>query len=230
MTDSGGFSENPTHDASTNLEGSEAASAAATAAGHQQWTERQQRLEDKRRLVEGMRSGQIPVYSEPELPSAPDMPIPRDDDNDSKQDDFEPCTFFFYGSLMDPQVLMAVAGLDDQPDLQDVWIEGFEMKMWGGMYPVLLPTNNIDDNSGVGHRIRGKAWRATTIDQCLRLQRYETSAYQPADCLLYHSGGSEPTKGLVFVWAGDPESDQLTEGAFDLEHWQKTHKPSRFPV
>ncbi|KAK4040313.1 hypothetical protein C8A01DRAFT_46297 [Parachaetomium inaequale] len=199
---------------------------------HQQWTERQQGLEDKRRLVEGMRSGRIPVYAEPELPSTrttPNMPIPRDD-NDGKQDDFEPCTFFFYGSLMDPQVLMAVAKLDNQPDLQDVWVEGFEMKMWGGMYPVLLPTKTTDNNSGASHRIKGKAWRATTMDQCLRLHRYETSAYEAADCRLYHSGGGEPTKGLVFVWARDPASDQLAEGAFDLEHWQKTYKPSRFPV
>jgi hypothetical protein len=157
------------------------------------------------------------------------MPIPLDD-NAGKQDDFEPCTFFFYGSLMDPQVLMEVAVLEDEPDLQDVWVEGFEMKMWGGMYPVLLPAKNIDNNGGASHRIKGKAWRTTTMDQCLRLQLYETSAYEAADCRLYHSGGGEPTKGLVFVWAKNPGSDQLAEGAFDLEHWQKTHKPSRFPV
>lgn len=135
---------------------------------------------------------------------------------------FEPCTFFFYGSLMDTDVLTRIAQLDDYPDLQDAWVEGFEMKMWGGIYPVLLPTNNPND------RIRGKAWRATTKEQCLRLQRYETSAYEAAACLLNHPEGGEPTEGLVFVWAGDRRSHQLTEGVFDLEHWQKTHKPGRF--
>lgn len=176
-----------------------------------------------------MNSGQIPVYSEPEQPNHPDMPTPPDHEDD-KQDDFEPCTFFFCGSLMDPQVLAAVTKLDGQPDLQDAWVEGFEMKLWGGVYPVLLPTKNIDDGSGASHRIKGKAWRASTMDQCLRLQRYETSAYEAADCRLHYSGDREPIKCLVFVWAGDPGSGELVEGGFDLEHWQKTYKPSRFPV
>ncbi|KAK3296173.1 uncharacterized protein B0H64DRAFT_397566 [Chaetomium fimeti] len=197
MTDSNKLSENPTHDASTHLDG---------------------------KFPSSQTSGKDDTLTAPLGPEA------GRDDNDGKQNDFEPCTFFFYGSLMDPQVLMAVAKLDDQPDLQDVWVEGFEMKMWGGIYPVLLPINDTDNNSGASHRIKGKAWRATTMDQCLRLQRYETSAYEPADCRLYHPGGGEPTKGLVFVWARDPGSNQLAEGVFDLEDWQKTHKPSRFPV
>lgn len=160
------------------------------------------------------------------------MPIPPDNNNNGKQNSLEPYTFFFYGSLMDPQVLMTVAKLDKQPDLQDVWVEGFEMKIWAGVYPVLLPTNNnTDDNSaGTRHRIKGKAWHASTIDQCLRLQRYETSAYKATTCRLYHPGGGEPTNGLVFVWARDPGSDQLADGGFDLEHWQKTYKPTYFPV
>jgi hypothetical protein len=150
------------------------------------------------------------------------MPFFRHGANDGRQNDFEPRTYFFYGSLMDRDVLVRVAQLDDEPDLQDAWVEGFEMKMWGGVYPVLLPTGNPDD------RIRGKAWRATTLDQCLRLQRYETSAYKSADCLLYHPDGGEPTKGCVFVWATERRNHELMEGVFDLEYWQRTHKPGRF--
>ncbi|KAL2172779.1 hypothetical protein VTG60DRAFT_2598 [Thermothelomyces hinnuleus] len=64
---------------------------------------------------------------------------------------------------------------------------------------------------------------AADLDQCLRLQRYETSAYGPADCQI-HLGDGEPIMSLVFKWAGDPASRELVEGTFNLEHWQKTHK------
>lgn len=169
--------------------------------------------------MEAIKSGLIPVYDEPESPpkhSSNSNLEPVDD-----QEDSEPCTFFFYGTLMDPEVLMVVAMLDDWPQLQDAWIDGFEMKTWNGRYPTLLPTNSNPS------RIQGKAWRATTMDQCLRLQRYETSAYDVADCHI-NMGNKEPVKGLSFKWARDPTSSELVEGSFDLEHWQKTHKTPLF--
>ena len=45
-------------------------------------------------------------------------------------DEFQPCLLFFYGSLMDTDVLRMVAGLEATPVLQDASIEGFKMKMW----------------------------------------------------------------------------------------------------
>jgi hypothetical protein len=118
-------------------------------------------------------------------------------------------------------VLTTVLVLDDVPQLQDAWIEGFEMKMWSGMYPVVLPTD------GGGGTIKGKAWQATTMDQCLCLQLYETSAYEPMDCSIRLDHG-EPVKGLVFKWARDPTDSELVEGCFDLDHWRKIHKPILF--
>ncbi|KAK0710532.1 hypothetical protein B0T21DRAFT_376738 [Apiosordaria backusii] len=166
-----------------------------------------------------MNSGLIPVYDEPEyLPQEQPKASVEEPQDDQ---DFEPCTFFLYGTLMDPEVLMVVAMLGNLPQLQDAWIEGFEMKMWNGIYPTLLP------NEGAQGRISGKAWQANTMAQCLRLQRYETSAYEVADCRI-HLGEDELVKGLVFKWAKDPKSAELADGAFDLDHWQRTHKTSLF--
>ncbi|KAK4170614.1 hypothetical protein QBC36DRAFT_341543 [Triangularia setosa] len=62
-------------------------------------TESQRKLEDKRKLVEAMNLGLVPVYYEPELP--PQQPkVSASDPHDDQ--DFEPSTFFLYGTLMDP--------------------------------------------------------------------------------------------------------------------------------
>jgi hypothetical protein len=142
---------------------------------------------------------------------------------EADKEDFESCTFFFYGTLMDPETLMAVASLDDTPQLQDAWIDGFTMKMWSGIYPVVLPS----DENGPQSRIHGKIWQATTVAQCLQLQQYETSAYEPADCQI-QCGDGKSVNGLVFKWARDAESDELAEGRFDLEAWQNRQERSLY--
>ena len=139
------------------------------------------------------------------------------------EEDFEPRTFFFYGTLMDPETLMAVAGLHDTPQLQDAWIGGFTMKMWSGIYPVVLPSDETRPQS----RIHGKIWQATTLGQCLQLQQYETSAYEPGNCQI-QCGDGKIVNGSVFMWARDPDSDELVEGTFDLETWQKGHETSLY--
>lgn len=159
-----------------------------------------------------------PVYDESDSTAKLGIVDPEGDG-----EGFKPCIFFFYGTLMDPEVLMAVASLNDTPQLQDAWIDGFTMKMWTGIYPVLLPSNETGPQS----RIHGKIWRATTLAQCLRLQEYESSAYEHADCQIQCRDGKS-VNGLVFIWAGHSESDELVEGTFDLETWQQRHKASLF--
>ncbi|KAK4167925.1 hypothetical protein QBC43DRAFT_310478 [Cladorrhinum sp. PSN259] len=60
---------------------------------------------------------------------------------------------------MDPKVLMVVTMHEDTPQLKDAWIESFTMKMWNGVYPVLLHC----EGAAQGRRINGKAWQATTM-------------------------------------------------------------------
>lgn len=160
-------------------------------------------------------------------PSEPDASSPQQQQHPGEQQlddpvEAEVCTFFVYGTLMDPQVLQAVTKLDGTPQLQDAWVEGYEMKMWEGLYPTLLPTDNAQS------RIRGKVWRGADLLQCMQLQRYETSAYEVADCVIHVDGEDEPVKGLLFKWARDPASSQLVEGSFNLEFWQRVHKPNLF--
>ncbi|KAK4152171.1 hypothetical protein C8A00DRAFT_35139 [Chaetomidium leptoderma] len=118
--------------------------------------------------------------------------------------------FFFYGTLQDPDVLRAAAGLSSPVlGLQDAWIEG---------------------------RIRGKLWQPGSegevgVEHCLRLQAYETHAYEPSDCVVHVGGGGddeEEVKALVFTWAGDKGSGELSDGVFDLGVWQEKYKAVMF--
>ncbi|KJZ80236.1 hypothetical protein HIM_00086 [Hirsutella minnesotensis 3608] len=175
-----------------------------------------QRLEDKKRLAEAINSGQMPLFEGFSAPNEPVAPAaPKD------VDDFEPCTFFFYGTLVDPDVLKAVAFLGEPPDLSSAWVEGFEVYMWNHTYPALVQSDASRD------RITGKAWRATSMAQCLALQAYETAAYEGCDCVIHLASG-ETVKGLTFCWARDPQSSQLSKGTFDLDAWKKSLKGPAF--
>ncbi|KAK4106044.1 hypothetical protein N658DRAFT_555033 [Parathielavia hyrcaniae] len=159
-----------------------------------------------------MHSGLILAAVEQESPlEHPTAPRSSAEEQQQQDDDaeFNPCIFFSYGCLMDPEVLM------------DAWVAGFEMRLWNRIYPELLP-------GAPQSRIKGTVWRATTLEQCLRLQRYETSAYEPTECQVHvGESDSEFVQGLVFTWARSPSSD-LVDGISDLEYWQKTHKQPMF--
>lgn len=45
---------------------------------------------------------------------------------------FEPCTYFFHGTFMDPDVLQSVAGLQQRAKLHDAWVEGLRRRRGGG--------------------------------------------------------------------------------------------------
>ncbi|KAI0468630.1 hypothetical protein F4859DRAFT_516794 [Xylaria cf. heliscus] len=121
---------------------------------------------------------------------------------------FKPCHIFFYGTLMDADVLQHITRCPNKPVLRPGWITGFKLKMWGGTFPTLLPP-------------------AT-----------ETSAYRGHRCQIHvedmvdgsstNEGDRVLEGGVVFVWAKNPHSPDLSDGTFDLAKWQKTHKPSLF--
>jgi hypothetical protein len=132
---------------------------------------------------------------------------------------------FLYGTLQDPEVLAAVTKLPaPHPPLPDAFITGFDLKLWGGKYPTIMP------NPASITPIRGKLWEPGVefgVKHLKRLQRYETAAYEVAECVVHLEGGisgiieEEEVKAVVFQWAGDGGSEGLSDGVFDLRAWQK---------
>lgn len=128
---------------------------------------------------------------------------------------------FFYGSLMDPDVLRFIAQTPAAPELHKASIRGFKLKMWGP-YPALIPGEPKD-------AVQGVYWRSEDDGQLDLLQQYETDVYRPAACAIRAGeDGSTIRDGLAFVWAGDPASDELHDGEFSLEMYQLYFKPDSF--
>lgn len=133
----------------------------------------------------------------------------------------EPKNLFFYGSLMDPDVIRVITETSTEPELHKASIHGFKLKMWG-FYPTLVPGNT-------GDTVHGVYWQAENNRQLGLLQRYETHRYKPAPCSIHiEKDGCIIEDGLTFVWAGDPESNELKAGEFLLERYQLYFKPDAF--
>ena len=131
----------------------------------------------------------------------------------------KPRRLFFYGSLMDPEVLQTILRLPKPPSMEKGRIVGYKVRMWG-IYPTLVPD--------AGTTVLGTVWVSTKYTDLLSLQRYETSAYKLCECQVILDGHGVDTvvEGLTFCWAGDPQSRDLQDGEFDFERYQKYFKPS----
>lgn len=184
---------------------------------------------------------------------------------DDEEFTFRPAHFFFYGSLMDQDILSRVVRLrtsEYPPEMKEASVRGFKMKMWNGEYPVLIPacdrpgqlgrlsgdgrvallTNSVRNAkkcpssdvhiSGAdmlehdSEVITGRLWLATDFEQALRLQKFETAAYEACDCLVrLEDGSGKLVRAVTFRWAGNPNDPILHPGRFNLEEYQRTVKP-----
>ncbi|RWA06622.1 hypothetical protein EKO27_g8485 [Xylaria grammica] len=126
---------------------------------------------------------------------------------------FKPCHMFFYGTLMDPDVLQHVTRYPTKPVMRPGWITGFKPKM----------------ASESSIKIHGMFWKVEDYQYSWALQQYETSAYRGYWCRIHVEGNSQILENsVVFVWAKKPQNPDLMDGVFDLTKWQKTHKASLF--
>lgn len=130
---------------------------------------------------------------------------------------FKPCHMFFYGSLMDPEILQTIVGLPEPPAVRRASISGFAVKMWG-IYPALVPAEN--------GKVSGTTWEVTSEAQFRKLAAYETSAYKWCECEIQLGDGEALSGCRTFCWAGHPKSRELEEGSFDLDRYQKHFKAS----
>jgi hypothetical protein len=133
--------------------------------------------------------------------------------------DLQPGYFFFYGSLMDPEVLQSVLELPDLPVAEAARIRGFEIRMWG-IYPALIPSK---DNT---NEIMGTFWKVTNDFQVKNLCLYETDAYKTVPVSLITNAGDVIEDARTFIWAGEAGSSDLEDGTFDIERYQKYFKGS----
>ncbi|EEH40829.1 hypothetical protein PAAG_02805 [Paracoccidioides lutzii Pb01] len=155
---------------------------------------------------------------------------------------WKPTYLFVYGSLMDLDVLQYVVGSPRRPPpLRPARLKNYKMKMWG-IYPTLIPSSNdSSSNKSSGNESRGGKENVDEISGALYLvehpvqfallEQYESSAYTWHRCVadFTDDGGSTTEQSgfecRTFVWRGDPDSAELTDGKFDLEVYQKYYKP-----
>lgn len=137
------------------------------------------------------------------------------------QPTFRPRHFFFYGSLMDPEVFQTITKSAEAPVMRKGSITGFKMKMWG-IYPVLVP----ETEAGTDTKITGTWCMVDSHMRFLDLQEYETVKYTPLDCTIVTEDGTELKDSATFGWAGNPDNNELEDGVFNFERYQKYFKPS----
>jgi gamma-glutamylcyclotransferase (GGCT)/AIG2-like uncharacterized protein YtfP len=137
---------------------------------------------------------------------------------DTPEELFQPCHMFFYGSLMDPEVLQAILDVPDIPTTRSATILGFQIKMWG-IYPALVPSSS-------SRKVIGCVWEVLSENHFQRLAAYETAAYRWQECEAILEDGIVLDKCRTFCWAGEPDSKELEDGSFDLDRYQKYFKSS----
>ncbi len=117
--------------------------------------------------------------------------------------------YFFYGSLMDSQMLEKVLQLGSRPELRPAKIIGYRCMMWG-QYPALVDGEQ-------GEPVHGMAYEVQSLEERQRLEAYETDHYKNVACTIKLQDRNQVT-GRTFFWNG--ETADLTEGRFDLKDWQ----------
>ncbi|KAF2750815.1 hypothetical protein M011DRAFT_464624 [Sporormia fimetaria CBS 119925] len=128
---------------------------------------------------------------------------------------------FFYGSLMDPEVLQTIAHLPNPPQMRPATVTGCSLKLWD-IYPAL-----VRDPEGT---VAGMVWDGATAVQFEKLAAYETEAYTWCECdVVFEDGTTKRCR--TFCWGGEMDSEELEEAPgdkFDLEAWQRDYKPHVF--
>lgn len=112
-------------------------------------------------------------------------------------------TLFFYGSLMDTDLLVKLLELHHPPDLRPAELKGWRIKMWGP-YPALIPAPGwTEPVLGCVYECQGKHLPA--------LERYEGETYRPQEVTVTLPSG-ETVTAWCFVW--DDDLDELEEGSY----------------
>jgi gamma-glutamylcyclotransferase (GGCT)/AIG2-like uncharacterized protein YtfP len=119
----------------------------------------------------------------------------------------KPNWFFFYGTLMNPEQLARVAGLDEKPELLEAAVKNRKLMYWG-QFPALCHGEET---------IYGVMWYAPTAEIVERLRAYETDAYRETFLRMYPKNGEPIIEAMSLDTADtDEESEQPVNDELDL--------------
>jgi hypothetical protein len=118
---------------------------------------------------------------------------------------------------MDPEVIQTILNLAELPTTKPATLSGFRIKLWS-IYPALVPSTPGSVN--------GTVWKVDTEEHFNRLAAYETSVYDWVECDITLEDSTVLPNCRTFCWAEIPDSNELEEGSFDLQRYQKYFKPS----
>jgi hypothetical protein len=111
----------------------------------------------------------------------------------------QPAWYFFYGTLMDPKRLAAVAGLDKEPTMSRATIRHKQLQRWGPFLVLVWGEENVD----------GLVWYAPSAEIVERLRDYEGSTYRDVFVSVELDGGDTITARTFMLDCGE---DDLRDG------------------
>ncbi|MCS6781008.1 MAG: gamma-glutamylcyclotransferase [Geminicoccaceae bacterium] len=123
---------------------------------------------------------------------------------------------FFFGTLMDPDILGLVIGRRvEEGELEPARLTGFRrVRVAGASYPMLVPDPEAS--------VEGRLWRGGTASERARLDAYEGPGYR-LEPVVVEARGGERVEALVY---------RAVEGAlrpsgepWELALWQARFKP-----
>ncbi len=122
--------------------------------------------------------------------------------------------YFFYGTLMDGDVLARVVGQPVPPArMEAAVVEGYRrLYVTGAWYPMLVPAP--------GGRVEGRLVSGIDAAQAARIAHFESDAYE-LEALPVRAARRGPVRALTFMArpgvAASPEE-------WDLASWRRRHK------
>ncbi len=122
--------------------------------------------------------------------------------------------YFFYGTLMDGNVLARVVGQPVPPArMEAAVVEGYRrLYVTGAWYPMLVPAP--------GGRVEGRLVSGIDAAQAARIAHFESDAYE-LEALPVRAARRGPVRALTFMArpgvAASPEE-------WDLASWRRRHK------
>jgi hypothetical protein len=110
------------------------------------------------------------------------------------QDEY-PVSYFFYGTLADPETLYQKLDLEGMPTPMPAVVRGGKIKVWSGKYRALVDAGESDEVVGSMYVVQSKAHED-------KLRVYEGGNYEVVRCMIEVETG-EAVYGLTLRYCGD---------------------------